>query len=81
MISRIAKVFNISKATNHHLCEFLAAFHKATPFQGNTQAKIKSKIGVDKSSCSIFSKNSVPYSHHYSGDYDGDYYFLLDLGL
>ena len=66
-------MFTTNKAINHHLWPFFAAFHKATPFQGNTQAKIKSKIGVDK--------NSVPYSHHYSGDYDGDYYFLLDLGL
>ena len=81
MISRIARVFTTNKTINHHLWPFFAAFHKATPFQVNTQAKIKSKIGVDKSSCSIFSKNSVPYSHHYSGDYDGDYYFLLDLGL
>ena len=39
----MAKVFKISKAINQPLREFLAAFHKATPFQGKVQAKIKNK--------------------------------------
>ena len=38
----MAKVFNKNKAMNHFLWEFLAAFHKANPFQGKTQRKIKS---------------------------------------
>lgn len=38
----MAKVFNKNKAMNHFLCAFLAAFHKATPFQGKTQSKLKS---------------------------------------
>ena len=37
----MAKVFNKNKAMNHFLWEFLAAFHKANPFQGKTQRKIK----------------------------------------
>lgn len=47
MISRIAKVFKIKIAMNHFLWEFLAAFHKATPFQGKAQRlarKISKKI-------------------------------------
>lgn len=37
----MAKVFSKNKTINHFLWEFLAAFHKATPFQGKTQRKIK----------------------------------------
>lgn len=43
----MAKVFNKNKAINHFLWEFLAAFHKAKPFQGKVQAKIKNQIGAD----------------------------------
>ena len=41
----MAKVFKRNKATNHFLWPFLADFHKATPFQGKTQSKIKSIKG------------------------------------
>ena len=50
------KVFNRNKAMNHFLCEFLAAFHKATPFQGKTQ-KIEKKVAKIKilgSTCGTF---------------------------
>lgn len=43
----MAKVFTTNNATNHHLAPFLAAFQRATPFQGKVQAKIKSMAGVD----------------------------------
>ena len=45
MISKMAKVFKRNKAINHFLWPFLADFHKATPFQGKTQSKIKSIKG------------------------------------
>ena len=41
----MAKVFKRNKAINHFLWPFLADFHKATPFQGKTQSKIKSIKG------------------------------------
>jgi len=46
-ISRIEKVFNKNKAMNHFLWEFLAAFQRATPFQGKSQ-KIENKIAKIK---------------------------------
>src|SRR5680860_353025 len=44
MISRIATVLSTNKAMNHHLCSFLAAFQRATPFQGKVQRRIKQII-------------------------------------
>lgn len=43
MMGKMAKVFSTNKAINHFFCEFLAAFHKTTPFQGKTHNKIKNK--------------------------------------
>ena len=43
----MAKVLITSKAINQPLWEFLAAFHKATPFQGKDQAKINNIIGQE----------------------------------
>ena len=43
MMGKMAKVFSTNKAINHFFCEFLAAFHKATPFQDKTHTKIKIK--------------------------------------
>lgn len=37
----MAKVFTTSKAMNHFFWDALAAFHKATPFQGKTHAKTR----------------------------------------
>lgn len=53
MIDKMAKVFKINKATNHFLCLFWDAFHKAKPFQGKTQSKIRNKNGKDNKFSSI----------------------------
>jgi hypothetical protein len=41
------KVFNKNKAMNHFLWEFLAAFQRATPFQGKSQ-KIEKRMTKSK---------------------------------
>jgi hypothetical protein len=46
-ISKMEKVFNKNKAMNHFLWEFLAAFQRATPFQGKSQ-KTEKRITKSK---------------------------------
>lgn len=52
----MAKVLITNRAINQAFWEFLAAFHKATPFQGKVQAKIKNKIGDDKRKSGVILK-------------------------
>ena len=42
-MSRIAKVWTMSNATNQYLWPFLADFHRAVPFHGRTHSRIRAK--------------------------------------
>ena len=54
-MSKIPIVFTRIKMTNHLLCESLAAFHKAIPFQGivHNVKRIKSQNGKPSNVCII----------------------------